>query len=116
MTEVGAGGLTEGVAAGQLAEWEDQLLVTTIRWTEYLRYRSRLRGYELSKIEHILKHSTERYNDSETFRSIVVGRHDQQLVMIAYGVEGDVMTPVTIHATTRQQIRFRIKTGRFTHG
>ncbi len=77
---------------------------------------ARLRGYELPEVEHILKHSAERYNDTETFRSIVVGRHDERLVMIAYGVEGDVMTPVTIPAITRQQIRFRIKTGRFTHG
>jgi hypothetical protein len=45
----------------------------------------------------------------------VVGRHDRQLVMIPYEVSGDTITPVTVHAITRQQIRFRLRAGRFTH-
>jgi len=74
-----------------------------------------LRGYDLTKLEHIIRHSSERYFDTETGRSIVVGRHNRQLVMIPYEVDGDVIIPVTIHAITRQQIRFRLRTGRFTH-
>jgi hypothetical protein len=47
--------------------------------------------------------------------AIVVRRHDQQLVMIPYEVSGDTITPITVHAITRQQIRFRLRAGRFTH-
>jgi len=41
------------------------------------------------------------------------GRSDSRLVVIPYEQEGENFTPVTIHATTRQQINFRLKTGRF---
>lgn len=86
-----------------------------IVWTEYFQYRTALRGYDLAKLERIVRHSSERYFDTETGRTIVVGRHDRRLVMIPCEVEGDVITPVTVHAVTRQQIRFRLRTGRFTH-
>ena len=83
-----------------------------IVWSEYLQYRAGLRGYDLAKLEHIIRHSTERYTDSEIGRLVIVGRHYQKLVMIP--IEGDENTviPVTVHATTRQQIQFRLRTGR----
>ena len=86
----------------------------TINWTEYLKYRAVLRGFDLAKLEDIIRHSTERYLDTETRRVVVVGRHEQQLVIIPYNVDDDTITPVTVHAITRQQIRFRLRTGRFT--
>ena len=86
-----------------------------IVWTKYLKYRARLRGFELPQLEHIVKYSGERYLDTETGRMIAVGRHDTRLVMVAYGVEGDVVTPVTVHVITRQQIRYREQTERFIH-
>ena len=86
----------------------------TIIWTEYLKYRATIRQFDLAKIEHIIRHSSERHLDTETRRSVVVGRHDEQLVMIPYDVDNDTITPVTIHAITRQQIQFRLNTGRFT--
>ena len=70
---------------------------------------------DLTKLERIIRHSSERYFDTETGRTIVVGRHDRRLLMIPYEVEGETITPVTVHAITRQQIRFRLRTGRFTH-
>ena len=82
-------------------------------WTSYLHYRVRLRGYDLSTIEHIVRFSDERYFDMTTQRMVVVGRHANQLVIVPYDQEGDKVTPVTIHATTRQQISFRLRTGRF---
>lgn len=85
----------------------------TIIWTEYLKYRAQLRGFDLSQLEQIVRHSGERYRDTETGRMIAVGRHEQSLVLIAYEVEGSVATPVTVHAVSRQQIRFRVQTGRF---
>jgi hypothetical protein len=85
-----------------------------IIWTEYLQYRVDLRGFDLAEIEHIIRHSGERYLDTETRRTVVVGRHNRQLVMIPYEMDEENLIPVTIHATTRQQIRFRLRTGRFT--
>lgn len=84
-----------------------------IVWTNYLQYKARLRGFDLLKLEHIVRHSGERYFDTDSGRAVVIGRHDHQLVMIPYDVEDDTITPVTVHATTRQQIRFRLQTGRF---
>jgi hypothetical protein len=86
-----------------------------IRWTDYLKYRAALRRLDLAKLESIIRHSDERYFDTETERAVVVGRHDQQLVIIPYEIEENIVTPVTVHAITRQLIRFRLRTGRFTH-
>ena len=82
-------------------------------WTEYLKYRVLLRGFEPAVIEQIVRSSAQRYFDSATQRMIAVGRHDDLLVMIPYDQEGDTVTPVTIHSTSRQQISFRLRTGRF---
>ena len=84
-----------------------------INWTDYFKYRAELRGFNLAKLETIIGQSSERYSDTETRRRVVVGRHDQKLVMIAYEAEAEVITPVTVHSVTRQQIRFRLSTGRF---
>jgi hypothetical protein len=86
---------------------------STVEWSGYLRYRAGLRGFEPAKIEKILRYSVERYFDSITRRMIAVGRHDDRLVMVPYEEKEDTITPVTIHVTTRQQINFRLKTGRF---
>ena len=80
-----------------------------------MRYRAKTRGFDLEKLEHIIRHSSERYLDTETGRHVAVGRHGEQLVMIPYEAEGEIITPVTVHAITRQQIRFRLSTGRFTN-
>lgn len=86
-----------------------------IIFTDYLKYRAQLRGFDLTIIESIVRFSQERYVDSETYRLIVVGQHENKLVMIAYEeTDGDI-TPVTIHATTRQQIKFRLTTGRLSY-
>jgi len=84
-----------------------------INWTDYLKYRATLRGFDLTKLEDIIRHSSERYFDTETGRHIVVGRHDQQLVIIPCEIREEAIIPVTVHAITRQQIRFRLNTGRF---
>lgn len=86
----------------------------TIVWSDYMRYRAKLRGFSLEKIEEILRYSSERYFDTETHHMVVVGKHDNCLIIIPYDKDGDTIVPVTIHAITRQQIRFRLKSGRFT--
>jgi hypothetical protein len=86
---------------------------TSISWSDYLKYRAGLRGFELAKIEHILRYSGERYFDTVTRRMIAVGRHDDLLVIVPYEKHENTLIPVTIHAITRQQINFRLKTGRF---
>ena len=84
-------------------------------WTDYMKYRARLRGFDLAKIEHIVRYSDERYFDTVTRRPIAVGRIDDLLVIIPCDTDQGSITPVTIHATTRQQINFRLKTGRFVN-
>jgi len=86
-----------------------------IVWTDYMRYRAKLRGFDLEKLEQIVTHATERYYDTETARAVVIGRYDKKLVIIPYETDEDMITPVTVHTTTRQQINFRLKTGRFIH-
>lgn len=78
-------------------------------------YRAKLRGFDKGKLEAILRYSVERYWDEATQRPVVVGRHEELLVLIPFEKEGDVLTPVTVHATTRQQINFRLRTGRFRY-
>lgn len=85
----------------------------TIIWTEYLQYRADLRGFDLTQIEKILRYTDERYYDTETGRSIAVSSHNGSLVLIPYEETPNSITPVKIHATTWQQIRFRLKNGRY---
>ena len=84
-----------------------------IIWTDYVKYRARLRGFDLANIEHIVRYSDERYFDTVTGRLTAVRRIDNLLVIIPCDTNQGSITPVTIHATTRQQINFRLKTGRF---
>jgi hypothetical protein len=80
-----------------------------------MKYKVKLRGFDLANIENIVKSSSERYSDTTTGRRVAVGRHHNKLVMIPYEADENSITPVTIHVTTRQQIDFRIRTGRFIH-
>jgi len=85
-----------------------------VAWTDYLKYRAQLRGFDLDAIERVVRFSEERYLDTATQRMVAVGRCQEQLVMVPYEQEGEIVTPVTIHPTTRQQISFRLRTGRFS--
>ena len=87
----------------------------SIVWSDYIKYRADLREFELKKVEDILRYSGERNFYTVTRRLIVVGKHDDRLVLIPYEKKENQITPVTIHATSRQQINFRLKTGRFIH-
>ena len=84
----------------------------TIVWTEYLKYRTKLRGFNIQKLENMLKYSNEKYFDIATDRLIVVGKHEKILVMIPYEETKINIIPITVHATNRQQINYRIKSGR----
>jgi hypothetical protein len=86
-----------------------------IVWTGYLRYRAKIREFDLPILEKIVRFGNERYFDSSTGRRVVIGRHKGSLVMIPYERDGDVMTPVTVHTTSRKQVHFRLNSGRFVH-
>jgi len=86
----------------------------TVIWTNYFKHRARLRGFDLAAIEQIVQFSEERYFDTATQRKVVVGCHGNRLVMVPCEQEGEAMTPITIHSTTRQQITFRLRVGRFS--
>lgn len=63
-----------------------------VAWTEYLKYRAALRGFDLKTVEQILKSSKERYVDVATNRHVVVGRCGGTLVLIPYEVrEGELI-------------------------
>ena len=83
--------------------------------TDYLKFRADLRGFDLLLIEQIIRYGSERYYDVETQRVIVVGEHGDRLVMIPYDETETELIPVTIHATSRQQIKFRLTTGRLIY-
>ena len=89
--------------------------MATVVLTDYLRYRARLRGFDLSAIESVVRFSDERYFDSATQRMVAIGRDGDLLIMVPYDheIEMETMTPVTVHPTTRQQVSFRVRTGRF---
>lgn len=84
-----------------------------IIWTDYMKHRINLRSFDVATIEHIVRYSTERFKDTATGRLVAIGRHGNRLVMIPYEQEGNTLIPVTVHATSRQQINLRIKSGRF---
>lgn len=85
-----------------------------IIWTDYLKYRAKLRGFDLVKIEEIIRYSSERYFDTSTDRWVVVGKHSDILVMIPHEIDQNKeVIPITIHVTTRQQVNYRVKSGRF---
>lgn len=86
-----------------------------IEWTDYMQFRMKLRGYDLARLEYILTYSTERYFDTSTQRHVMIGRYHDDLVMIPFEYEEESIVPVTVHATTRQQINFRVRTGRFIY-
>jgi len=86
-----------------------------IVWTDYLIFKAKQRGFDLDKIENIVRHSSERCFDTVTGRRVAIGHHNDKLVMIPYEADENSITPVTVHVTTRQQINFRIRTGRFTN-
>ena len=81
-------------------------------WTEYLRHRARVRGFDLAVIEQIVRFSSERYFDTDTRRMVAIGRHARWLVLVPYDQDEQTITPVTIHATTRQQLTARVRRGR----
>jgi hypothetical protein len=82
-------------------------------WTEYLEHRARMRGFPLATIEKIVRFSEERYLDTVTQRMVAIGSDGRRMLMIPYELEDDILTPITVHATTRQQIHLRVQTGRF---
>ena len=88
--------------------------MTDIIWTDYLKYKAKLRGFDLQAVEEILRYSTERYVDTSTDRWVVIGKDGRVLVMIPHEInENDSITPITVHATTRQKVNYRVKSGRF---
>lgn len=82
--------------------------------TDSFKYRAKLRGFNLKNVEEILRYSTGRYYDTVTEGLVVVGKDASVMVVIPYeNHEESAITPITRHATNRQQIRYRVKSGRY---
>ena len=88
---------------------------TRIVWSEYVRYRLRLRGFDLATVEQIVRYSAERYVDTGTGRLVAVGWHGDRLILVPYERTENTLTPVTVHVTSRQQVNIRVRSGRFTN-
>jgi hypothetical protein len=88
---------------------------TRIVWSDYMRYRLRVRGFDLATVEQIVRYSAERYVDTGTGRRVAVGRHGERLILVPYERTEDALTPVTVHVTSRQQVNVRVRSGRFTN-
>ncbi len=88
---------------------------TPLAWTDYMRYRAALRGFDLARIEEIVRYSHERYVDNVTGRLVAVGKCEDRLVMVPYEMAENALRAVTAHVTTRTQIDARVKSGRFSH-
>jgi hypothetical protein len=86
---------------------------TVVVWTDYMKYRLRLRAFDIAMVERIVRYSSERYADTETGRTVAVGRDGERLVMVPYERNAEVLTPITVHVTNRQQVSFRVRSGRF---
>jgi hypothetical protein len=86
-----------------------------IRWTSYLQFRANLRGFDLNALEGILRNSSERYTGAATGRRVAIGKHGNTLVAIPDDQNQDVIVPVTVHTTSRQQVTYRLKSGRFVY-
>jgi len=69
-----------------------------IHFTEYLQYRAKIRGFDLKQLEDILRYSPERYYDTETGRSIVVGKYQDKLILIPYEKNKSNITPILVKA------------------
>lgn len=41
-------------------------------WTDYLKFRAAMRGYELATIEKIVRGAEERYLDTVTLRTVAI--------------------------------------------
>lgn len=88
---------------------------TRIAWSDYMRYRLRLRGFDIATVEQIVRYSAERYVDTGTGRLVAVGRHGERLILVPYERTEHMLTPVTVHVTSRQQVNIRVRSGRFTN-
>ena len=87
----------------------------TIVWTEYMKYRLQIRNFDPATVEYILRYSPERYVDTITGRLVVIGLHNNTLVMIPYEQKSGNLIPVTVHSISRQQVNTRLKSGRFAN-
>jgi hypothetical protein len=83
--------------------------------SKYVQYRCETRNFDAKIIEEIVRYSTERYMDTETNRKVVVGKHMKILALVPYEENENEIRPVTVHATSRQQIKFRLNTGRYIY-
>lgn len=82
-------------------------------WTNYMRYRAGMRGFDLAAVENIVRYSTERYADLDTGRFVAIGRHASDLLVVAYEATDSELIPVTVHATSRSQVGMRVRSGRY---
>jgi len=86
-----------------------------IIWTDYFLYRASERELDLVQMEKILRYSGERYLDTGTGSHIAIGSDKNHLHLVAYDLTEVGYEVITAHTTNRQQITFRLNSGRYSH-
>jgi len=90
-----------------------------IRYSQHLKFKMRVRQISENMPKRIYHESKKRFYNHQTFRRIAImeisyHRH-RTLMMIAYDQYSDYVDIITIHPITKEQIRQRQRTGRWTY-
>jgi hypothetical protein len=88
-----------------------------VEYSKHIKNRMKLRRMEYDLPKRIFEEAEERYFDEETGYFIAVIRvvlyEKKREVMVAYSIEDDYATLLTIHPLKKGQKENRIKTGRW---
>ena len=87
-------------------------------YSRHLQFRMQMRGIPEKMPERIYRESQQRYYNHHTLRRVAVMevQHNRRrtLMMIAYDQFAEHADLLTIHPITKDQIRERLRTGRWT--
>lgn len=85
-----------------------------IQYTKHLLNRLRIRKLSKRLLRFLLKHPTLTLFDNLNNTSIIIGKKDKQLFMVAYIEKEDLLIILTIHPIKKSQIDSRIRNKRWT--
>jgi hypothetical protein len=88
-----------------------------VKYSQHIEHRLRLRGIDSNLPQTIYEQAEERYFDEETQYYIAVMKHQlygkMRDIMVAYSIEGGLITLITIHALKEGQKQNRVRSGRW---
>lgn len=78
-----------------------------IVWTAYMKYKSKLRGFNLLQIEDVINSSSERYLDTITGRRVIVGKYESKLILIPYEMDENSVINCPHHDASTNQFSYK---------